>query len=54
MAESKMDLLISDVGMPGMDGYQFIRQVRASEPVGQRTPAIAATAFARTDRKRAI
>jgi CheY-like chemotaxis protein/nitrogen-specific signal transduction histidine kinase len=50
------DLILSDIGMPGEDGYDFIRRVRrlpASE--GGRTPAGALTAFARTeDRTRAM
>ena len=38
-----------------MDGYQFMRQIRATEPNGQRLPALALTAFARAeDRKHAI
>jgi PAS domain S-box-containing protein len=49
------DVLISDIGMPGMDGYQFLRRLRAAEPKGQRVPALALTAFARPDdRKNAI
>jgi PAS domain S-box-containing protein len=52
---SRPDVLVSDIGMPAMDGYQLIRRIRASEPVGQRLPAIALTAFARSeDRKRAM
>jgi CheY-like chemotaxis protein len=49
------DLLLSDIGMPGMDGYALIQQVRAlSTPVG-RIPAIAVTAYARAeDRQRAL
>jgi len=49
------DVLISDIGMPGMDGYQFMRRMRAAEPKGRRMPALALTAFARPDdRKLAI
>ena len=50
------DVLISDIGMPGMDGYQFIRAVRAlDESKGGKVPAIALTAFARSeDRQRAM
>jgi CheY-like chemotaxis protein len=49
------DVLISDIGMPNMDGYQFLRRMRAAEPKGQRIPALALTAFARPDdRKHAI
>ena len=49
------DVLISDIGMPEMDGYQLIRHVRATEKKGRRIPALAVTAFARPeDRKKAI
>ncbi len=48
-------ILISDIGMPGMDGYQLIRAVRAGEGRGERMPALALTAFARAeDRKRSL
>jgi signal transduction histidine kinase/CheY-like chemotaxis protein len=50
------DVIVSDIGMPDRDGYQFIRDVR-SLPIadGGRTPAIALTAFARSeDRTRAM
>jgi CheY-like chemotaxis protein len=45
----KPDVLISDIGMPGEDGYDLIRKVRAlpADHRGQ-IPAIALTAFART------
>ena len=47
------DLLISDIGMPEVDGYQLLRSLRASSDV--RFPAIALTAFARSeDRTRAL
>jgi PAS domain S-box-containing protein len=49
------DVLISDIGMPGTDGYQFMRRMRAAEPRNRRLPALALTAFARPDdRKHAI
>lgn len=49
-------LLVSDIGMPDVDGYQLIRQVRALAPdKGGTVPALALTAFARTeDRDRAL
>lgn len=52
----KPDLLISDVGMPGTDGYELIRRVRLfPEERGGRIPAVALTAYAREqDRDRAL
>lgn len=49
-------VLVSDIGMPGHDGYHLIREVRRLPPErGGRTPAIALTAFARSeDRTRAM
>src|SRR5205085_5619090 len=50
------DVLVSDIGMPGADGYELIRQVREFETQHQRarTPALALTAYARSeDRARA-
>ncbi|MGN6626702.1 MAG: hybrid sensor histidine kinase/response regulator, partial [Tepidisphaeraceae bacterium] len=49
-------ILISDIGMPGEDGYDLIRQVRRLTPEeGGRIPAAALTAFARAeDRTRAL
>jgi len=41
------DVLISDIGMPEIDGYDLIRHIRSLGPgEGGRTPAIALTAFA--------
>jgi hypothetical protein len=48
-------VLVCDVGMPGMDGYQLIRALRADESRVDRIPALALTAFARAeDRKRSL
>jgi PAS domain S-box-containing protein len=56
LAASQFDVLISDIGMPGEDGYAFLRRVRALGPDGGGTiPALALTAYARAeDRVRAI
>jgi CheY-like chemotaxis protein/two-component sensor histidine kinase len=53
---ARPDMIVSDIGMPGEDGYEFIRQVRKLKPEeGGRTPAAALTAFARAeDRTRAL
>ncbi len=51
----KPTVLVCDVGMPKMDGYQLIRKLRAEEPRSERIPALALTAFARAeDRKRSL
>ncbi len=39
--------IISDIGMPGEDGFTFIRAVRALAPPVRTVPAVALTAFAR-------
>ncbi len=54
---SKPDVLVSDIGMPGEDGYELIGKLRAAEAARAegRTPAIALTAYARVeDRVRAL
>jgi CheY-like chemotaxis protein len=44
------DILVSDVGMPGEDGYALIQQVRAWEGTrGGSVPAVALTAYARLE-----
>jgi signal transduction histidine kinase len=56
LARHRVDILISDVGMPVEDGYALIRKVRAlpSDSGGQ-IPAVALTAYARSeDRTRAL
>jgi signal transduction histidine kinase/ActR/RegA family two-component response regulator len=54
--QSTPDVLVSDIGMPGEDGYALIRQVRARESqTGGRIPAAALTAYARSeDRRQAL
>ncbi|KQV89187.1 PAS domain-containing hybrid sensor histidine kinase/response regulator [Pelomonas sp. Root1237] len=52
---SRPTVIVSDVGMPGVDGYQMIRTLRATETRNSRIPALALTAFARAeDRKRSL
>jgi len=56
LEQVEFDLLISDIGMPGTDGYQLIRQIRKlEEGSGRKIPAVALTAYARVqDRMQAI
>jgi PAS domain S-box-containing protein len=46
LATLNVRLLIADIAMPDVDGYELIRRLRKS---GYQTPAIAVTAFARHD-----
>ncbi len=53
--KSRPDVLLSDIAMPGEDGYALIRKVRQMESPEQHIPAAALTAFARgEDRRRAL
>ncbi|MGN6228323.1 MAG: CheR family methyltransferase [Dyella sp.] len=48
------DVVLSDIGMPGMDGYQFIRELRAL-PGGDSVIALALTGFSRArDQREAL
>jgi signal transduction histidine kinase/ActR/RegA family two-component response regulator len=47
LESSRFEIIISDIAMPEMDGYAFLKSVRASAR-DERTPAIALTAYART------
>jgi PAS domain S-box-containing protein len=50
------DVLLSDIGMPGEDGYSLMRRIRAlPKERGGRVPAVALTAYVRADdRRRAL
>lgn len=56
LKKHKPDVVVSDIEMPGEDGYRLIFKLRALEAEhGGRTPAAALTAYARTeDRVRAL
>jgi signal transduction histidine kinase len=56
LREWRPDVLVSDIEMPGEDGYALIRKVRALDPAqGGGTPAVALTAYGRTqDRHRSL
>ena len=50
LGEGRFDLIISDIGMPGRDGYDLIRNLRSMpEKHGGKTPAVALTAYARSE-----
>ncbi len=52
---SGVSIVVSDIGMPERDGYDFIRDMRAMPGATGRVPAIALTALARDeDRKRTL
>lgn len=49
------DVLVSDIAMPGEDGYDLIKRIRAMGSEAGRVPAVALTAFAREeDAQRAL
>ena len=56
IGERRPDILISDIGMPEIDGYELLRRVKAlATSSAEKIPAIALTAFARRqDRTRAL
>ena len=50
LTETFPDILISDIGMPQVDGYELIRQIRRlPRERGGKVPAIALTAYTRTE-----
>jgi hypothetical protein len=54
--EWRPDLLVSDIGLPGENGYELVQRIRAlPADEGGLTPAVALTAYARSeDRARAL
>jgi PAS domain S-box-containing protein len=56
LKDTRPDVLVSDIGMPGMDGFELMRKIRAlGEAEGGHTPAAALTAYARPeDREQAL
>ncbi|HEY9618421.1 MAG TPA: PAS domain S-box protein [Microcoleaceae cyanobacterium] len=56
LSQSQADVLVSDIGMPNVDGYTLMRQIRNLEAErGGHIPAVALTAYAReSDRMAAL
>jgi len=55
IATTVPDVLVSDIAMPGRDGYGLIRAIRQMPPPMRSVPAIAVTAHARAeDREQAL
>ena len=46
IADWKPHVVVSDIGLPEMDGYDFMRRLREIEGDGERIPAIAVTGYA--------
>lgn len=44
--QSAPDVLVSDVGLPGRDGYDLMREIRKRPPEGGQVPALALTGYA--------
>ncbi|MDB5728838.1 MAG: putative histidine kinase, atypical hybrid, partial [Noviherbaspirillum sp.] len=55
LAGESFDVFLSDIGMPGKDGFRLIEELRASAGPNRDIPASAVTAFTRSqDRERAL
>jgi PAS domain S-box-containing protein len=55
LLSTRFDLLVADIAMPDLDGYDLIERIRALHDEAARIPAIAVTAYARReDRDRAL
>lgn len=54
LSDADPDILISDLGMPGRDGYSLIKEIRAREKAtgaSQHLPVVALTAYGRVEDK---
>jgi CheY-like chemotaxis protein len=55
MAKETLDVVLMDLSMPGMDGFETVRRFRASESTKPRLPIIALTAHSSIeDRQRSL
>jgi PAS domain S-box-containing protein len=55
IAEFRPDVVVSDIAMPGEDGYSLVRRIRGMKSEGAAVPVVALTAFTQPeDRRRAM
>jgi signal transduction histidine kinase len=55
LRQNKPDVILADIGMPGEDGYSLIRRLKGMAEHGRDIPAIAVTAYAKSDdRKKSL
>ncbi len=48
--QQRLDILVSDIGMPGENGYTLMRKIRELKPqIGSTIPAVALTGYAREE-----
>jgi PAS domain S-box-containing protein len=53
MSSAQFDVLISDIGMPEMDGFELMKAIRTLDrDSGGKIPAVALTAFSRSEDRR--
>ena len=49
LSDTEFDIVISDIGMPAIDGYELIRRLRSGDAKNSSVAAIAVTAYASAD-----
>jgi signal transduction histidine kinase len=49
LGETNVDVVVTDLGMPDVDGYDFLRALRRDECPARDVPVVALTAFAAAD-----
>ena len=54
LSENWFDLLILDIQMPGMDGYELLEAIRTQRLIPESTPVAAVTAYASAEDKRRV
>src|SRR5437867_7981443 len=52
LTEDTPDVLVSDIGMAGMDGYQMLETIRSEKHIPHGLPAVALTAYAGEEEKK--